>query len=107
MFVRKFIEAVIEYTKAEKVYVIGHSMGVTLARGAIIGGDSKDPGLITPTTYHIGDPLTSKVESFFALAGANLGLVDCTFATGLPTCSKVNGFSPSSDYLTRLSNSQN
>jgi triacylglycerol lipase len=32
MFTRKFIEAVLEYTKAEKIYVIGHSMGVTLAR---------------------------------------------------------------------------
>jgi alpha-beta hydrolase superfamily lysophospholipase len=38
MFVRKFIEAVIEYTHAEKVYIVGHSMGVTLGRGAVIGG---------------------------------------------------------------------
>ena len=38
MKVRKFIEAVIEYTKADKVNVIAHSMGVTLSRGAIKGG---------------------------------------------------------------------
>jgi len=38
MFVRKFIEAVIEYTHADKVYIVGHSMGVTLGRGAVIGG---------------------------------------------------------------------
>jgi triacylglycerol esterase/lipase EstA (alpha/beta hydrolase family) len=35
MYVRKFIEAVLDYTRADKIYVIGHSMGVTLARKAI------------------------------------------------------------------------
>jgi triacylglycerol esterase/lipase EstA (alpha/beta hydrolase family) len=35
MFVRKFIEAVLDYTRADKIYVVGHSMGVTLARKAI------------------------------------------------------------------------
>jgi triacylglycerol esterase/lipase EstA (alpha/beta hydrolase family) len=38
MTVRRFIEGVLEYTRANKVIVIGHSMGVTLARAAIIGG---------------------------------------------------------------------
>ena len=38
MKARKFIEAVLEYTKAEKVNVIAHSMGVTLSRGALKGG---------------------------------------------------------------------
>jgi triacylglycerol esterase/lipase EstA (alpha/beta hydrolase family) len=41
--VRAFIEAVKQYTGAEKVDVIGHSMGVTLARKAIQGGDGFDP----------------------------------------------------------------
>ena len=39
---RAFIEAVLTYTKADKVDVISHSMGVTLARKAIQGGNSKD-----------------------------------------------------------------
>lgn len=103
MYVRKFIEAVIEYTHAEKVYIVAHSMGVTLARGAVIGGQSKDSATVT---YDIGEALTDKVAAFFALAGANYGLVDCTYATALATCSTTNGFSPSSEYLTRLNNNQ-
>ena len=38
MFTRKFMDAVFAYTGAEKINVISHSMGVTLARGAIKGG---------------------------------------------------------------------
>ncbi|KAM3146969.1 hypothetical protein pb186bvf_000685 [Paramecium bursaria] len=99
MFARKFIEAVLEYTQSPKVYVVGHSMGVTLARQAIIGGQASDSIL---SKYEIGASITSKVETFFGLAGANYGLVDCTYATGLPTCSTTNGFSPSSAYLARI-----
>lgn len=36
---RKFVEAVIEYTGAKKINIIGHSMGVTLGRGIIKGGE--------------------------------------------------------------------
>lgn len=38
LYVRKFIEAVLDYTGAEKVDIIAHSMGVTLTRAAIKGG---------------------------------------------------------------------
>jgi len=39
LYIRKFIEAVIDYTGAEKVDIIAHSMGVTLTRAVIKGGD--------------------------------------------------------------------
>lgn len=39
---RAFIEAVIQYTKASQVIVIGHSMGVTLGRKIIKGGIATD-----------------------------------------------------------------
>jgi len=37
-YMRAFLEAVLAYTKAEKVIVIGHSMGVTIGRKIIQGG---------------------------------------------------------------------
>ncbi len=38
MYLRKFFEAVLAYTKAKKVDVIAHSLGVMLARKVIKGG---------------------------------------------------------------------
>lgn len=38
MYVRKFFEAVFAYTGAEKIDVITHSLGGTLARRVIKGG---------------------------------------------------------------------
>lgn len=96
MTVRRFIEGVLEYTRASKVIVIGHSMGVTLARAAIIGGTYEESLF---TKFIVGTAITNKIAGFFGLAGANYGLVDCTYATGLPTCSTYNGFSPSSKLL--------
>ena len=37
-YLRAFTEAVIKYTGAEKVDIIGHSMGVTFGRRVIKGG---------------------------------------------------------------------
>jgi len=42
MYLRAFTEAVLAYTKAKEIYVIGHSMGVTLARKVVKGGEAKD-----------------------------------------------------------------
>ncbi len=93
MKVRKLIEAVKAYTGAAKVDIIAHSMGVTLARKAILGGyanDAADGG-----AYYIGPALTSSVDTFVGIAGANLGLTSC-YQTGptTPTCGSTNGLYP-------------
>ena len=95
MFMRKFVEAVLEYTGAKKIHVITHSMGVTLGRRVIKGGLTEDRN----GAYNVGPALTKKVGSFIGLAGANLGLTACLGNT-LPTCSVIDGFSPG---LTALS----
>lgn len=38
LYLRKFVDAVFEYTKAREIDVISHSMGVTLTRRIIKGG---------------------------------------------------------------------
>lgn len=91
MRVRKFIEAVIEYTGVKQVNVIGHSMGVTLARKALKGGQATDH---SGSTYDVGPSLKDKVKTFVGLAGANYGLVACWTATSIPTCNTKDGFFP-------------
>ena len=93
MKIRKLIEAVKAYTGATKVDIVAHSMGVTLARKAILGGyatDAADGG-----QYYIGPPLTSSVDTFVGIAGANRGLTSC-YQTGgsTPTCAATNGLYP-------------
>ena len=93
MKVRKFIEAVKAYTGAAKVDIIAHSMGVTLARKAILGGYATDA--LENGEYYIGPPLTSSVDTFVGIAGANLGLTSC-YQTGTTTytCGNTNGLYP-------------
>jgi hypothetical protein len=87
---RAFTEAVIEYTGAEKIDIISHSMGVTLGRRVIKGGEveaEKEP-------FNLGGPLTDKVDTFVGIAGANWGLTSCYISPIYDTCSKLNGFYP-------------
>ncbi len=85
--VRAFIEAVLAYTGAEKLDLIAHSMGVTLARKAILGGELAGKDL--------GPPLSDRIDTFVGIAGANLGLTACYQAVeSQPTCSAEDGFYP-------------
>lgn len=40
---RQFFNAVLQYTKATRLHIISHSMGVTLARKIVQGGRIKQP----------------------------------------------------------------
>lgn len=92
---RAFIRAVKDYTGAAKVAIIAHSMGVTLARKAILGGAGSDP--VEGGAYELGPPLTSSVDTFIGIAGANWGLSSCARYEGVfPTCGSANGFYPGS-----------
>lgn len=91
MRMRAFVEAVIKYTGAAKVNIIGHSMGVSIGRKVIKGGVANDH---SAGDYNVGDSLKSKVNTFVGLAGANLGLTACWTASVLPTCSAKDGFFP-------------
>jgi triacylglycerol lipase len=88
---RAFLEAVLAYTKADKVVVIGHSMGVTIGRKIIQGGSATDQ---KEGAYSVGDSLKSKVKTFIGLAGANYGLTSCWNLNSIPTCSNIDGFNP-------------
>lgn len=88
---RAFVEAVIAYTGAQKVNIIGHSMGVTLGRKVIKGGNAIDH---SAGNYDVGPSLKNKVKTFIGLAGANLGLTACWTATTMPTCGTKDGFFP-------------
>lgn len=89
---RKFLEAVLEYTGAPQVALIGHSMGVTVARRIAKGGKATD----RTGSYDVGQPLTNKIKTFIGLAGANLGLSACMGLGTIDTCSAIDGFNPGS-----------
>ena len=99
--VRAFIEAVKKYTGAEKVDVIGHSMGVTLARKAIQGGDGFDP--YERKNYNLGEAMTGSVDTFVGIAGANHGLAAAMWTGDMvPTTNKTSGLHPQSELLKDL-----
>jgi len=68
--IRRFMEAVLDYTGAQKIDVISHSMGVTLSRAAIKGGK-----------YYLGNvgdiylkPINKFVRTYIGIAGVNYGV---------------------------------
>lgn len=90
---RAFIQAVKAYTGAAKVDVVTHSMGVTLGRKAIKGGSGNDS--LAGGAYNLGTSLTSSIDTFVGIAGANRGLTNC-YVSGptTPTCGSTNGLYP-------------
>uniref|UniRef100_A0A0N4ZQC4 Protein kinase domain-containing protein n=1 Tax=Parastrongyloides trichosuri TaxID=131310 RepID=A0A0N4ZQC4_PARTI len=94
-YIRSFIDAVMKYTKSETINVISHSMGVTMARKAIVGTMTTD----ILDNCLVGRPLGEKVNVFIGLAGANYGLCTCSgpFASVEYTCNNLNGFFPGND----------
>jgi hypothetical protein len=88
--VRRFIEAVLGYTGAERIDIISHSMGVTLSRRAVLGGTAYDAN----GEYDIGEPLTDRVDGFIGIAGGNRGIASCYLNPLLPTCDAITGFFP-------------
>ncbi|CCG28184.1 Lipase [Caenorhabditis elegans] len=90
---RKFVEAVMDYTGAKQINIISHSMGVTLARKVILGGYiNADDG-----SCNIGKPLGNKVRVILGIAGANFGLCACVghwLGVTWPTCNDDNGLWP-------------
>uniref|UniRef100_A0A7E4V4G2 Lipase n=1 Tax=Panagrellus redivivus TaxID=6233 RepID=A0A7E4V4G2_PANRE len=94
-YLRMFVDAVLEYTKADKINIISHSMGVTLARRIVKGGL-----LLSSDSYMgycvLGQPLGNRVNVFIGLAGANTGMCNCAGADDIlfPTCNKETGFWP-------------
>ena len=94
--VRQFIKAVLEYTGSEKVHVISHSLGVTMARKAILGGVGIDDD---GTGYDLGTSLSDRIDVFVGIGGANQGLVNCVGAI-TPICSTNNGLYRDCNYRT-------
>lgn len=90
---RAFVTAVKTYTGAAKVDIVTHSMGVTLMRKVIKGGAASDS--LAGGAYNLGGALTSWVDTFVGIAGANRGLTAC-YVSGptTPTCGSTNGLYP-------------
>ncbi|KAF8355752.1 hypothetical protein PRIPAC_97375, partial [Pristionchus pacificus] len=91
MGLRRFIEAILEYTETEKVDVIAHSMGVTLARMVSKGGEVH----FLTESCNLGAPLSSKIDALVTISGANYGMCMCLMAglTHMPACGQ-SGFAP-------------
>eukprot|EP00347_Sterkiella_histriomuscorum_P017744 403348162 len=96
MQIRKFVEAVLEYTQAPYIDMISHSFGVTFSRRVIKGG------LVFGDThpYYIGEPLHKRVNTYIGIAGRNWGISSCIMSfyyDNYRICNKLNGGYPGSE----------
>lgn len=100
ILLRRFIQAVKEYTGAEKVHVATHSLGVTLGLGAIEGGLHHDG--VNGGWHDLGDRL-DYVRTFFGAGGANKGLGYCSIWEGeSDLCNVDTGLHQQSRFIKRL-----
>lgn len=79
---RRFVEAVLAYTKATQIAIVSHSMGVTLGRkivqgGAVTGGNGTRLFNSFLGNCDLGASLIKKVDTFVGLSGANYGMCNC------------------------------
>lgn len=84
----------IEYTGAQKVHVVAHSMGVTLSRAAIKGGFYE---LSDNQPVFVGLPINHKISTYIGIAGGNYGVNLCAiefYFNAFRICNKENGFYP-------------
>ncbi|VDM44383.1 unnamed protein product [Toxocara canis] len=88
--IRELIIAVNAFTNS-KVDVLAFSMGSPIARKAILGGTCVD------TEEQLGVPLTSLVDTFVGIAGANFGSFLCFLPLG--SCNTINGLHCRSRFL--------
>jgi triacylglycerol esterase/lipase EstA (alpha/beta hydrolase family) len=103
LYIRAFINAVLEYTGAQEIDVIAHSMGVTYSRRALKGGYAKAYAKQTIGTVHdaywIGEPLGDVVRTFIGIAGGNWGSHHCLekeYTHLWQMCNRLTGFYPGS-----------
>lgn len=86
--VRSFIDAAMEYLDVEKVDIIAHSLGCTLARGYLFG-------LQKDGTFDYDDSRFNNVGSLVLLSGGNYGL-ESNFFTSLSPFYDGDEFMPGS-----------
>lgn len=71
--------------------IISHSLGVTISRKVIKGGNATDHSV---GAYNVGDSLQGKVKNFIGIAGVNYGVMQCLPAAVLSYCNRVDGLFP-------------
>lgn len=105
--IRKFILAVKAYTGAQKVDVIGHSMGVTLSLKAILGGVAYNNPGSTDDPEKIGEPINQFIDTFVGIGGGLRGIHSCETSCAdafyaMNSVCKTNGFMIGGDFSTEL-----
>ena len=104
--IRRFILAVNNYT-GKNVNIISHSMGVTMAMKAILGGSAYDTYDRSGSATNLGSPINTYIKVFIGIAGGVRGLNLCDAAgygviySSSKNCN-VNGFKKTGGFINDL-----